>query len=410
MTILERAEAYAKEEYKSNDDFHQWKHVEDVWSRAQQLLREHPDANEEIVRLAVIFHDIDYASYETHVDASVVAARKFLRTQEYPHKRIDQVTQAMFDHSNPHRKKRGDAKTIEGQIVYDADKSIFITDHKTYCKYYPLLYTARARDLVIQQMGWKKIQITNNAGERLVGVLHKNLSDTLIILCHGLADTKENPFLVAIAQALESEGISVFRFDFSGNGESDGQFEEATYHKEADDLDAMLAHFRRKGVKRFILAGHSMGGGVIRVAAARNKDVAAIVSIAGVARADSFKDKFPDIIKKVKEEGRAYMWGETYGEKYPITQKYLDSTNTIDIMALAPELDIPSLCIIGSKDSLIRREQETQFLDKMPSHDTELAVLDGFDHVFGRDEGSEKAQRGQQALIDTIVPWVIARK
>ena len=44
----------------------------------------------------------------------------------------------MLDHSSPHRKIRG-AKLLEGKIIYNADKSIFITDFEKYEKYFPQL-------------------------------------------------------------------------------------------------------------------------------------------------------------------------------------------------------------------------------------------------------------------------------
>ena len=62
--------------------------------------------------------------------------------------KIKQITEIILDHSGPHRKIRGDAKTIEGKIIFDSDKSIFITDPETYTKYFSKLYLQVSRDLV----------------------------------------------------------------------------------------------------------------------------------------------------------------------------------------------------------------------------------------------------------------------
>ncbi|KAJ0959925.1 hypothetical protein J5N97_000314 [Dioscorea zingiberensis] len=54
---------------------------------------------------------------------------------------------------------------------------------------------------------------------------------------------QETTSIANIAVALENEGISSFRFDFAGNGESEGTFQYGHYRREADDLHAVVQHF-----------------------------------------------------------------------------------------------------------------------------------------------------------------------
>ena len=150
MNIIEKAEEYAKKEYLKNDNFHQWHHIENVQKRADEICRKLVGVpiDNEALRLAIIFHDVDYKTYENHPDASVEVAKKFLFENEVLEERIKQITEIMLDHSSPHRKIRGDAKTIEGKIIFDSDKSIYITTPETFNKYYPLLYLQETKDLV----------------------------------------------------------------------------------------------------------------------------------------------------------------------------------------------------------------------------------------------------------------------
>ncbi|CAD6210023.1 unnamed protein product [Miscanthus lutarioriparius] len=67
----------------------------------------------------------------------------------------------------------------------------------------------------------EKIVIINRYGEKLVGVLREAGSKDLVVLCHGFRSSKESRTLLSLADALTSENISIFRFDFSGNGESE---------------------------------------------------------------------------------------------------------------------------------------------------------------------------------------------
>lgn len=102
----------------------------------------------EALQLAVIFHDIEYISYKDHPDASVIVAEKFLREYDYPEDQIAKIKEIMLNHSTPHRRTIGKAKLIEGKIIYDADKSIFITNKETYSKYFPLLYLDETKKLI----------------------------------------------------------------------------------------------------------------------------------------------------------------------------------------------------------------------------------------------------------------------
>ncbi|TYG64200.1 hypothetical protein ES288_D06G089400v1 [Gossypium darwinii] len=68
-----------------------------------------------------------------------------------------------------------------------------------------------------------------------------------------------------LAAALEIEGISVFRFDFAGNGESEGSFQYGNYYREADDLHAVIQHFSGESHVVSAILGHSKGGIEYRV-------------------------------------------------------------------------------------------------------------------------------------------------
>jgi len=155
MGIIEKAEKFAKEEYKKNDPIHRWGHIIAVRKRALEIAKHVKDVDYELLNLAVIFHDIDYNSEETykenyknHPDNSVKLAEKFLRDNNYPEEKIKKLKQTMLDHSTPYRKEHGDSKITEAKILYDADKSLCLITLDKYNKYYHLLYFDFTRKLV----------------------------------------------------------------------------------------------------------------------------------------------------------------------------------------------------------------------------------------------------------------------
>ncbi len=153
MNIIEAAEEFAKIEYLKNDDFHQWHHILNVLERAMLISRNFENIDDEALKLAIIFHDVDYSDYNLHPDNSVNVAVSFLVKNNYPVERIEKVKEIMLNHSTPHRKRLGEAKLLEGKIIYDADKSISMTKKDDfYNKYYPYLYLDETRAIVDEQI------------------------------------------------------------------------------------------------------------------------------------------------------------------------------------------------------------------------------------------------------------------
>jgi uncharacterized protein len=93
------------------------------------------------------------------------------------------------------------------------------------------------------------------------------------------------PFLV-LADHLTRKGIAVLRFDKRGIGKSNGAYDRATSEDFAGDVQAALSYLRsRKEIdaKRMGLIGHSEGGLIAPMVAARSKEVAWIVLLAAPA-------------------------------------------------------------------------------------------------------------------------------
>lgn len=147
-SILKLSEEFAKREYAKHDEQHQWDHVEEVMNVALKLASYYPKTDLEILKLAVLLHDIHYESYETHVEKSMDVAKNFLLRNGYPTDRTQLVLNVMIAHSGPHRRKLGDTNMIEGKIIYDADKFRAATTPEGFNKYGPRFYLDETRDML----------------------------------------------------------------------------------------------------------------------------------------------------------------------------------------------------------------------------------------------------------------------
>ncbi|MFQ5721848.1 MAG: serine aminopeptidase domain-containing protein, partial [Candidatus Aminicenantales bacterium] len=77
----------------------------------------------------------------------------------------------------------------------------------------------------------KKLFFKNSQGLKLCGILSNPTSQKdklIVILCHGFLRSKEGRTYISLEEILNQAGISTFRFDFFGHGQSEGKFEEIT--------------------------------------------------------------------------------------------------------------------------------------------------------------------------------------
>ena len=108
--------------------------------------------------------------------------------------------------------------------------------------------------------------IKNNLGETLdtsfsTGATESKKTGWLIVLGHGVTGNKERPVIVDTAAALNAVGFDTLRFSFAGNGNSEGDFRQATISKEVHDLQSVL-DVAAVSYPRIGFIGHSMGGAV----------------------------------------------------------------------------------------------------------------------------------------------------
>src|SRR6187551_643580 len=132
--------------------------------------------------------------------------------------------------------------------------------------------------------------IRNRAGERLDFEYHPGAEGAgpVVVIGHGVTGHKDRPFLVALAEGLAASGIAALRISFAGNAGSEGRFEDANISKEVEDLGAVLDALPGRAIA---YAGHSMGGAVGVLRAARDPRIRALVSLAAIVHTRTFLDR-----------------------------------------------------------------------------------------------------------------------
>eukprot|EP00877_Chromochloris_zofingiensis_P000608 jgi/Chrzof1/10548/Cz05g03010.t1 len=242
----------------------------------------------------------------------------------------------------------------------------------------------------------EKVTFTSSQGHKTVGEYVKadTKSNKCAILCHGYTSHRDSCHFEPLAQAFANAGVNTLRFDFPGNGESEGTFRFGNYLEEVDDINAAKRYLeQQRGQEVVAVVGHSKGGDDVILYAAKYDDIPMVVNVSGRFHMDKgvtarFGD---DILERVKqgpiemtakaEGGRTFQWH--------LTKQDLDVRMGLDMKAASQSIKKSKvLNIHGSGDTTIPVEDAHSFTDAIKG--STLHVVQGADHNFRKPEHAQE--------------------
>lgn len=124
MDIVLETKEFVKQKLSGEESGHDWLHIERVYSNSLQIMNETNEVlNKEIVELASLLHDIaDWKFNNGDETVGPRVARKWLESQHAEKDVIDHVCQIIKDLSFKGAGTKSSMKSLEGQIVQDADR------------------------------------------------------------------------------------------------------------------------------------------------------------------------------------------------------------------------------------------------------------------------------------------------
>ncbi|KAI8056600.1 tyrosine phosphatase family-domain-containing protein [Syncephalis plumigaleata] len=232
---------------------------------------------------------------------------------------------------------------------------------------------------------------TNDEGHLLAGtlctrsritgqVLDGPAKKRVIILCHGYQGHKNYLFLPKLARELPYD---TFRFDFRGNGGSEGEFILDGFTGEINDLKCAVDYLINKHqYEVYGIIGHSRGAvAALSYAVLHGDKVPHVVNIS--ARFD-FSDTAPtneqlDMLKENPLESSFTAGGRTVS--YTITARDAARIPLYDmsaVMSMSPRVSV--LTIHGTEDNVVPISNAVNFANLIPTHT--LHLITGADHNY----------------------------
>jgi len=233
--------------------------------------------------------------------------------------------------------------------------------------------------------------ILESGGEKIFGVLHRPSGKgphPAVLVCHGLAGHKTGKFRVYVdlATRLTDRGIAVFRFDYRGCGDSEGELLTATPDKHVEDAAVCLKYMEGQPAidnSRIGIFGRSFGGPIAVIAASRFPHVKSLVLWCPMFNGKQWIDQWHLVLTKaVDKEAKAEMM-RINGQQ--MSGEFFKHFFRIDLTEDMAKLNhVPFLHIQGESDTRINLEHAHAFerCRKQAEAESRFIRLPNTDHDF----------------------------
>ena len=194
----------------------------------------------------------------------------------------------------------------------------------------------------------------------------------------------------------ESEGRACLRFDYSGHGESGGDFKDGSI---GDWLEESVAVYRECARGPQIVVGSSMGGWIALLLAKRLRELKTAAPIAGmalIAPAVDFTEvlmwqQFSDAVRREIEEKGFWLRPSEYSEApYPITRKLIEEGRKHLLLGGLIETGCPVHILQGVQDADVPWRHTLDLVSRFAREDVVITLIKDGDHRLSRPEDIER--------------------
>jgi len=199
------------------------------------------------------------------------------------------------------------------------------------------------------------------------------------VFAHVFTGSKSLTATRHIARGLTQNGIAVLRFDFTGLGESEGDFADTNFTSNVQDILAAADFLVQNYEAPKILIGHSLGGAAVIFAASQLAFIKAVATVGAPSEPEHVTHLLRDKIEAIIELGKAKV--NIGGREFTIKKQFLDDLNSKDMFKILKELKKPLLVLHSPQDDVVKIENAASIYHAA-FHPKSFVSLDGADHML----------------------------
>ena len=230
------------------------------------------------------------------------------------------------------------------------------------------------------------VTFPNAAGETLSARLEMPLDGdptACAVFAHCFTCSKNFKATVAISRALAQARIAVLRFDFTGLGESEGEFEDTSFSTSVDDLVAAATWLEHNHQAPQLLVGHSLGGAASIHAAARIPSVRAVATINAPSEPSHVLKLLEHAIPEIEERGEARV--QLSGRSFRVKKQFLDDLEATRMQDAVRAMRAALLIFHAPEDQTVGIDNAAR-LYTAAHHPKSFVSLDDADHLLSDEE------------------------
>ena len=234
----------------------------------------------------------------------------------------------------------------------------------------------------------QRVTFSNKQGDALAARLDMPVEGEPVayaIFAHCFTCSKNLKAVGHISNALTMQGIAVLRFDFTGLGNSAGDFANTNFSSNVDDLLAAAAYLSGHHQAPDILVGHSLGGAAVLQAASRLNHVAAVATIGAPFDPGHVKHLLEESIDEIEAAGKATV--SLAGRSFTIKKQFLDDLETQRADEVIRSLKRALLVFHSPIDTTVGIDNAAKIFGAA-KHPKSFISLDQADHLLTREADS----------------------
>ncbi len=237
-------------------------------------------------------------------------------------------------------------------------------------------------------MSTEKVFFPNQDGVQLAAYLEtpdNGAADHYALFAHCFTCTKNIKAAGNISAALAQRNIAVMRFDFTGLGESEGDFSDTNFSSNIDDLVSASEFLSKEYQAPEILIGHSLGGAAVLQAAQRVPSCKAVATIGAPSDPAHVQRLFSDELETIESKGQADV--NLAGRAFTIKKQFVDDLNQ-DRMDNSIDQLGRALIIFHSPIDRVVDVDNASNIFKKARHPKSFISLDQADHLLMKEDDS----------------------
>lgn len=239
-------------------------------------------------------------------------------------------------------------------------------------------------------------------GQHLAGLLETpdQTIRAYVLFAHCFTCGKDVAAASRISRFLVQHGFAVFRFDFTGLGNSDGDFANTNFSSNTEDLLSAARFLELEYEAPQLLIGHSLGGAAVLAMASQLSKVKAVVTIGAPYEASHVIHNFDAHLDSIEQSGSAKV--SLGSREFTIKKQFLDDLRNQTTEHIK-HLD-KALLVLHSPIDLTVDISDAEKIYKAAKHPKSFVSLDTADHLLSKSADSEYVAQTISGWASRYIP------